>query len=309
MRVYISRKAFIIPIAKFFFLFEFISILKKFYVVINVYQHPLLNSVRILFHTRKEFQLSFRDGTRISVDSIKKFYFLALRENALILQSKIKRYECAGQEVKLYCVDPIGPQIEVFQKEEYKFLEVKMKKVLDVGANIGDTSLYFLFKSASKVIAVEPYPANCNIIEKNIHINNVDKDKIIILNAGVGVRSKAKIPVEIINSGASESIDSANGKDIDIIPLSDLINKYELINGVLKMDCEGCEYDALLSESCEVLTTFEQMQIEYHYGPSLLVQKLRLCGFRVSYSSPKFIPNINVENFMTLRGYIYARRN
>ena len=75
MRIYISRKAFIIPIVKFFFLFEFISILKKFYVVINVYQHPLLNLVRILFHTRKEFQLSFRDGTRISVDSIKKFGF------------------------------------------------------------------------------------------------------------------------------------------------------------------------------------------------------------------------------------------
>ena len=228
MRVRIPRKAFIIPIAKFFFLFEFVSILKKFYVVISVYQHPLLNSMRILVHMKKEFLLSFRDGKRISVDSIKTFYSLALKENALILQSKIKRYEYAGREIKLYCVDPLGPQIEVFQKEEYKFLEVKMKKVLDVGANIGDTSLYFLFKSASKVIAVEPYPANCKFIEKNIDINNIDKDKIIILNAGVGVRSKTKIPVEIINSGASESIDSANGKDINIVPLLDLINKYEL---------------------------------------------------------------------------------
>lgn len=309
MDIQVPKKAYIVPLLKFIFLFEFILLLKKFFTVIKAYKHPILSCLYIISHFKKEFIISYKDGTSVSVNSIRAFYSLALRKNSSILQTKINTFKYNGLEIKLYCADPVGSQIEVFQEDEYKFLEVNGKNVIDVGANIGDTAIYFLLKSASKVIAVEPYPANCNIIEKNVNNNSIDKNKIVILNAGIGLASKTKIPYDIINSGASEGIYSENGKEIDIIPLSVLIYRYGFTNVVLKMDCEGCEYDALLNESCENLRFFNQMQIEYHYGPWLLVQKLSSCGFTVSYSSPKFIPNINVRDYMTLRGYIYATRN
>jgi len=40
----------------------------------------------------------------------------------------------------------------------YDWLDVKGKRVLDVGASIGDTAVYFAVKGASEVVAFEPYP-------------------------------------------------------------------------------------------------------------------------------------------------------
>ena len=42
----------------------------------------------------------------------------------------------------------------------------------DVGANIGDSSIYFALKGAKKVIALEPLPANYEMAVKNIELNN-----------------------------------------------------------------------------------------------------------------------------------------
>jgi FkbM family methyltransferase len=42
---------------------------------------------------------------------------------------------------------------------------------------------------------------------------------------------------------------------------------------LLKMDCEGCEYDAILNS--KRLGELRQIQMEYHYGPERLVETLR----------------------------------
>ena len=47
---------------------------------------------------------------------------------------------------------------ENFIKEQYKWLDVEGKNVVDVGANIGDTAIYFALKGAKHVYAFEPYP-------------------------------------------------------------------------------------------------------------------------------------------------------
>jgi len=40
----------------------------------------------------------------------------------------------------------------MFDFEEYKFLNVQNKSVLDVGAFVGDSSIYFILKGAKKSI-------------------------------------------------------------------------------------------------------------------------------------------------------------
>lgn len=300
------KKSYLIPLIKFLGLLEFVSYLKKFYIISRVYEHPVLYFLRMILFPKKQRVVRFNDGTTAPSVSIRTFYSTAIAKNASLLRNSLWKYNYLGMDVKLYTVDPVGPQIEVFQNDEYGFLNVENKEVLDVGANIGDTTLYFLFKSAKKVIAVEPYQANCEIIKRNLETNLVDEKKVIVLNCGIGHRSQTTISAEIINPGACGGIESTQGKIIDIFPLSNISSMYDLQHSVLKMDCEGCEYDALLEESCETLHCFDQMQIEYHYGPWILIKKLRNCGFFVSYTSPKFVPNINVERWLTLRGYIYA---
>ena len=56
---------------------------------------------------------------------------------------------------------------EIFEEEDYKFLNVKDKNVLDIGAFVGDSPIYFILKGAKKVYAIEPHSDAYNeMIEK-----------------------------------------------------------------------------------------------------------------------------------------------
>ncbi|MGC9178548.1 MAG: hypothetical protein ACP5G6_09135, partial [Conexivisphaera sp.] len=41
---------------------------------------------------------------------------------------------------------------------DYHWLSVEGRRVLDVGASIGDTAIYFSLRGAMEVVAFEPYP-------------------------------------------------------------------------------------------------------------------------------------------------------
>jgi len=51
-----------------------------------------------------------------------------------------------------------GDLADVFGSEEFKSMNFLNKIVLDIGANIGDSSIYFATLGAKKVMAVEPFP-------------------------------------------------------------------------------------------------------------------------------------------------------
>jgi hypothetical protein len=81
------------------------------------------------------------------------------------------------------------------------------------------------------------------------------------------------------------------GTTIDLMAIKDIVDKYSIKTGsILKMDCEGCEYDAILSASADTLRTFSYIRIEYHYGYKNLKKKLQESGFKVSATIPKTDP-------------------
>jgi len=106
-----------------------------------------------------------------------------------------------------------------------------------------------------------------------VKLNNVKN--IILINAGYGKDSNITVS-EKISSNGSSLISSDNGKEISIMSLKTLINKYNIDNAVLKMDCEGCEY-SLMDEDYEVFTHIKIIQIEYQYGYKNLVKKIKRC--------------------------------
>jgi hypothetical protein len=56
--------------------------------------------------------------------------------------------------------------------------------------------------------------------------------------------------------------------------------------GVLKIDCEGCEYAVFAGAPISVLKMFKEIVIEYHGSPRSLVKKLVAAGFRVTVMPP-----------------------
>ena len=153
------------------------------------------------------------------------------------------------------------------------FLEgssLRGREVLDIGAYIGETALYFLAHGAKRVVAVEPHPAAYREMVENIELNSA-KDRVVPINAAVGgSRGLAKIPIDIsledvISMSALEPrMISERYAEIPVVMLEDLMDRLE-DPYMIKLNCEGCEWE-ILRKSLESLKKFHVILIQYHDG-------------------------------------------
>ena len=198
--------------------------------------------------------------------------------------------------------------IKQFIDEGYKWLNVKGKEVVDVGANIGDTAIYFAVNGAKHVYAFEPYPFSYKIAVKNIKLNKLEK-KVTLLNEAIGEENKTiYIDENYENTDGDDLKEFKKGKKIKVVTLEEIVKKFNLKNAVLKMDCEGCEYNSILNTPNKVLRNFEQIMIEYHYGYLDLKKKLEEAGFKVKVSLPVYSFNSRTKNPNMIQGYLYAQK-
>ena len=180
-----------------------------------------------------------------------------------------------------------GDIFRVFLKDEYKSIPFQDKTIVDIGANIGDSSVYFAVNGASRVVGIEPFFKNFSLAKKNILQNNLSQ-KVEIIHAGCSDKSG----VIEIDPDYNSNVDSViknqiNGEKISSLTLDDIINKYKIPkNSILKMDCEGCEYESIISAKTETLEHFEYIFIEYHHGYIDLVKKLENSNFDVIFDNP-----------------------
>jgi len=156
-----------------------------------------------------------------------------------------------------------GAIYEVFEEEDYKFLNVKDKNVLDIGTFVGDSPIYFILKGAKKVYAIEPHPDAYNEMLENIKLNNME-EKIIPINMGINYeKDYIFIPVTTVSTQGTLLKSEGNGIKVPAGKLSDIIDKYNMDAQVLKMDCEGCEYDVILKDY-DTIKEFDEIEFEYH---------------------------------------------
>ena len=197
----------------------------------------------------------------------------------------------------MYTLDQLANSLQLaecqFIKGHNAWLDVNNRNVLDIGANIGDTAIYFALKNAKHVFAIEPYPYSCKIAKKNVKLNKL-KSKITVIDAAVGSKSTA---ILISNNYKNSNDDiilkkhqllkkkTATNKIIPMYTLDQLANKLNINNAALKMDCEGCEYDIIKSASKNTLERFDRMLIACHNdnveGISELKERLKNLGFEI----------------------------
>jgi len=192
-----------------------------------------------------------------------------------------------------------------FIQDDYNFLPIKGNVVLDIGANVGDSAISFVIKGASRVIALEPFPKNYEMARRNIEENGMS-DKITIILSGLSNKEKTIAINPETQGTASETTEFPNGIDIPMLTLRNIITTYNIDSAILKMDCENCEYDVILSCPNDILQKFSHMVIEYHYGYKNLKKKLESAGFQVSVSTPICQKSVHYNKFMYY-GYLYAK--
>ncbi len=86
--------------------------------------------------------------------------------------------------------------------------------------------------------------------------------------------------------------------------LRTLIKEFEVEeDSVLKMDCEGCEYEAVLNADPGDFAVFSQVIIEYHSGYREIKRRLEAAGF-----STEVKPIRSVAIPIERQGYVVAKR-
>ena len=183
---------------------------------------------------------------------------------------------------------------DIFVKTVYG-TDFKDERVLDIGMNIADSSIYFAMKGAKKVIGVEPIPSAFERANMNI---SASKMETIISPINMAVTCKGGPQLELIFSESASTVSTVDIKYNNILDyttnkikvktttLASLLEQFfpEGID-VLKMDCEGCEYDILLNEDEDIISKPKKIIIEFHNYPELIEYKLKSLGYSVNSTS------------------------
>ncbi|MFH1877519.1 MAG: FkbM family methyltransferase [Candidatus Omnitrophota bacterium] len=169
---------------------------------------------------------------------------------------------------------------------EYAFLYpyVKGKAVLDIGAYIGDTSIMFCLNGAKTIAAYEPDPLLFDICSRNIRLNGM-ASKIDVRNYGVSdkeglinEKGYSFIGPELLFDREKHFISGETR--MKILSFSKIIEQMQEID-VLKMDCEGAEFPAILSTPPGLLKRITAIGMECHDDPEPLIDHLKKAGFKV----------------------------
>lgn len=211
----------------------------------------------------------------------------------------------------------LGNIIEIFGQKVYEpFLEginFQNRTVVDIGALIGDTAIYFALKGAERVYAYEPVPSYYELAKKNIEANALE-NQCSIFNVAVGAEKRnsnlGDPTFQKMFVGDDETAEYGSNQGAPMTTLQEIASTKVLTDALLKLDCEGYEYDIILNSSDKALRKFKYIIMEYHYGFERLKEKLEKADFLVKHTRPQsnYITT-RPEKFRNLKvGYLFAKR-
>ena len=240
-------------------------------------------------------KLLFDDNTvseiiaeHFDLDAIREWGRVLKKDGTLTIFKRSSRLRPTHEELQKQDPAVYG---EIFtKKNEYAVQrdEIAGKHVFDVGANKGFFTIKALELGAATVTAVEAQPSVyhdmllpniesfSNVKAMNFAISDVDNKTVYISN-------------EDVNSKIS--LDGVPVVTISLKTLSEGV-----VDGVLKMDVEGSEHDALMPTDPEVIRRFKTIYIEIHgamnpnpeYTVKRLQDKLIASGYEKKSSLQMF---------------------
>ena len=152
--------------------------------------------------------------------------------------------------------------------------------VIDIGANVGMVSILLAKKFPFlKIYSFEPLKENYDNFIKNIELNNIPKGVIIAENKAV--TKDGRLITMSINSANKDgssttdvisinSIMTKENSQVESITLEEIFNKYNINKlKLLKIDCEGSEYEILYNTYTNLLKNIENLRGEFHENKNL----------------------------------------
>ena len=177
--------------------------------------------------------------------------------------------------------------------------------VVDIGAHRGGFTCFAARHTSNKVFAFEPDPINFSRLQENIRKNNLQN--VVAQNVAVaGESGRSKFYVS--NSSSRHSLyknqlvenDINAHTEVSVLSLDDCLYNLNLVD-LLKMDCEGAEFDILMQATDETLNKINKLVMETH--DSIYSSKIKQLSNRIQAC----IPNVNViDQEKDDLGYLHA---
>lgn len=152
---------------------------------------------------------------------------------------------------------------EYFSDDDWNMVNLDGRNVIDIGGNVADTALIFAADGAN-VIAFEPVKHLYDLALRNISINPNYASQIQFINKSIGGK-RGKLDINLISS--EDYVNKEENYYIDVLTVSDILSIYNFTPDILKMDCEGCEFEIIEHED---LSMFNDIILEHH---SFMVKK------------------------------------
>jgi FkbM family methyltransferase len=203
---------------------------------------------------------------------------------------------------------------ETFIDQFYTRFGVPVKDgwtVLDIGAGIGDYAIHAAYgKPNVQVYAFEPFPGSFALMRENFALNKMNhvhtfQQAVWRKTGQLRLDIASGEPLKFSSHNPHTSVEGDQGLSVDAISLESALSKLKITRlDLLKMDCEGAEYEILLNTPPEKLLLVERIIMEYHdldvqQSHPVLVDFLGRQGYKVTCRENIVHADI---------GYLYAER-
>jgi FkbM family methyltransferase len=180
----------------------------------------------------------------------------------------------------------------IFTHKEYGIVPAN-SIILDIGSNIGVFSIYAAKCGAAKIYAFEPNKEAYAVLCKNIKDNKFE-EKIIPFNLAVTDHGNSvKIPIKssTVNKIAplTDNTNDDGHEIVDSITVEKIIKSNQIKHiDLLKMDCEGAEYDIIPSLTNDICMNIDEIRMECH-GNTIdgIVDHLHNFGFEILHNNKR----------------------
>ena len=166
---------------------------------------------------------------------------------------------------------------EIWVQRTYSKGQYRIKRgdvIVDVGANVGAFAIYAATAAPDVTVhAFEPFPGNLTWLRKNVEESGLT-NVIIHEQAIASVTEKRALHVNP-EKWISHSLvrDEGRGDEdvtVNCVTLSEALESNNIKRcNLLKLDCEGSEYEILMRSEAKTLDRVERIVGEYHEAPEI----------------------------------------
>ena len=255
--------------------------------------------------------LTYREKITVLLRSCKKFknwYFYPLIYLNIIKRDFVTFQTNSNLKMKIRVKSTDLMQLAtIWLTREYEVPGFEIKEddtIIDIGGHIGLFMLFCKqFCHKGKIYCFEPALDNYRIFLDNIKLNNFKN--IFPFNTAVS-KQDGNIPLYLNDdaSGHSLFLKNSNSIQVDSITLQKIfdLNNIKKCN-LLKLDCEGSEYEIIDSLPDSYFSMINKIIIEYHFAekyPKLLTNLIKKLE-RISFS-------LDIKKLSDDMGLIFAKK-